>query len=149
MLLLPLAFAGAGYLGFGATGAAVGWLIGSWLFGPKANTENQIFDPGAEEMPRWNQSLRGVTIPVLFGTNRVASNVVWVNNFQTIRKETQQQQSGGKGGGSGMSGGKGGGGGSTQVSYEYKWDMLFHIGMGPEPYGIFGGWVNTARMKNT
>src|SRR3990167_4789980 len=108
-LLLPLAFAGAGYLGFGSIGASVGWLIGAWLFGPKAEANNNIFDPGAQEIPRWNQSLRGVTIPVLFGTNRVASNVVWVNNFQTIRKESStSQQGGGKGGGSG-GGGKSGG----------------------------------------
>ncbi len=146
-MLLPLAFAGAGYLGFGQIGAAVGWLVGAWLFGPKAETENQIFDPGAQEMPRFNQSLRGVTIPVLFGTNRVASNVVWVNNFQTIRKESEGQgQGGGKGGGSG-GGGKGGQASQTEVTYEYKWDMIFSIGMGPEPYGIFGGWVNTQRMS--
>lgn len=146
VLLLPLAFAGAGYLGFGGIGAAAGWLIGSWLFGPKSTTDNQIFDPGAQEMPRFNQSLRGVTIPILFGTNRVASNVVWVNNFQTIRKETSTAQGGGKGGGSGGMA-KGGQQTGTEVSYEYKWDMLFHMGMGPEPYGLFGGWVNVQRMS--
>lgn len=144
MLLAPLAFAGLGYLGFGTTGAAVGWLIGAWLFGPKT-AGNEIFDPGAEEMPRFNQSLRGATIPIMFGTNRVASNVVWVKNFQTIRKETEAG-GGGKGGGSGM-GSKGGGGGN-QISYEYKWDMVFHIGMVPEPYGLFGGWSGAQRLSN-
>lgn len=149
VLLIPLAFAGAGGLLFGNVGMAAGWLIGAWLFGPKAETQNQIFDPGAQEMPRFNQSLRGVTVPILFGTNRVSSNIVWVKNFQTIRHETSSGagQGGGKGGGSG-GGGKSGGGQQTgtQVSYEYKWDMLFHIGMSPEPYGLFGGWSNTQRI---
>jgi hypothetical protein len=146
IMLLPLAFAGAGYLGFGGIGAAAGWLIGSWLFGPKSTTDNQIFDPGAQEMPRFNQSLRGVTIPILFGTNRVASNIVWVKNWQTIRKETQAASAGGKSGGSG-GGGKGQQSGGTQVSYEYKWDMIFQLGMVTEPFGIYGGWSNTQRIN--
>lgn len=114
---------------FSTLGAAVGWTVGAWLFGPKANSDNQIFDPGAEEMPRINQALRGATMPVLFGTNRVSSNIVWTANFTTVRKESTT-------GGGGKAGGSGGGkmgSAPAQVSYEYKWDMLFHIGMSPVP----------------
>lgn len=147
-ILAPLAFAAVGgALTGGAMWAiSAGWLIGSWLFGPKADSGNNIFDPGAEEMPRVNQSLRGATLSVLFGTNRVTSNIVWTKNFTTIRHETKDSAGGGKGGGSGMM--KGGGGSTGEVTYEYKWDMMFHLGMGPEPYSIFGGWINTERMSD-
>jgi hypothetical protein len=149
ILAIPLAFAAGGGLLFGNIGMAAGWLIGAWLFGPKSETQNQIFDPGAQEMPRFNQSLRGVTIPILFGTNRVASNIVWVKNFQTIRTETPQQgpQGGGKSGGSGGHGKGQQAAAGTNVSYEYKWDMMFHMGMVPEPYSLYGGWYNTQRMS--
>lgn len=123
---------------------AVGWLVGAWLFGPKATTENDIFDPGAEEMPRFNQSLRGVTIPMLFGTNRVNSNVVWVNNFQIIRVTTTSGPP------------PTGGSGLTQpapittqttISYRYKWDMLFMLGMVPTPAILYGGWSDARRIS--
>lgn len=128
---------------FSTLGAAVGWTVGAWLFGPKANSDNQIFDPGAEEMPRINQALRGATMPVFFGTNRVSSNIVWTANFTTVRKESTT-------GGGGKAGGSGGakmGSAPAQVSYEYKWDMMFHIGMSPVPVTLYGGWVNTDKLN--
>ena len=142
-LIIPAAMAlGGGLLatgmGFAASiGMSAGWLIGSWLFGP--NKENQIFDPGAQEMPRFNQSLRGVTMPVLFGTNRVASNVVWTKNFQTIRQEQSQKAGGGSGGG---------GGEVITVAYTYKWDMLFHFGMVVTPMALVSGWADTKRISS-
>lgn len=146
-VLAPLGFAAAGGLLGGTWGAAVGWLVGSWLFGPKADRDNQIFDPGAQEMPRVNQALRGVTIPVMFGTNRVPSNIVWQKNFTTIRNETENSGGGGKGGGSGL--GKGGASGGTTVTYEYKWDLLYHLGMSHEDMNLFGGWLGSERMNDS
>jgi hypothetical protein len=97
-------------------------------------------------MPRFNQALRGVTMPVLFGTNRVSSNLVWQNNFQTIRHENEASTGGGgKGGGSG--GGKGPKGDVT-VSYEYKWDLMYHFGMVSEDFNLFGGWLYSERMND-
>lgn len=137
---LPFAFAGAGGLltGWASWGIAGGWLIGSWLFGP-SQKKNNVFDPGAQEMPRINQALRGSTMFVLFGTNRVPSNVVWQKNFTTIRHE-DGGGGGGKFGGSGF-GAKGGG--ATSISYEYKWDLMFHIGMSPEPLNLYGAWLGS------
>lgn len=136
------ALALVGFFIGGPEGAAIGWTVGAWLFGPKADTGNQIFDPGAQEMPRINQALRGATMPILFGTNRVASNIVWTKNFATIRSESTTG-SGGKAGGSGM--GKAPSG-PTNVSYTYKWDMLFHIGMATVPMTLYGGWANTNKI---
>lgn len=125
---------------------AVGWLVGSWLFGPKADQDNKVFDPGAEEMPDINQSLRGATLGVAFGTNRLSPQITWVKNFTTIRHETKDSAGGGKAGGSGMKGPTSGG--TTEVTYEYKWDMMFHLGMGPGPYNLFGGWLGADRLND-
>lgn len=149
-LVAPIAGAAVGGLatGWSGWGMSVGWLVGSWLFGPKAETQNQIFDPGAEELPRFNQALRGVTIPVLFGTNRVSSNIVWRNRFRTVRSEsTQGGGGGGKGGGSGM-GSKGGGAQTTNVTYEYFIDLMFSFGMSDENFNLFGGWLDGERLND-
>jgi len=145
----PLAGAALGGLltGWAGWGLSVGWLVGSWLFGPKAEYENQVFDPGAEEMPTFNQALRGSTIPIMFGTNRVSCQVVWQNNFTTIRHESKKGGGGGKGGGSGM-GNKGGGPETTNVTYEYKWDLMFNLGMVGETNNLFGGWLATERLND-
>lgn len=148
-LIAPIAFAAVGGILTGGAGWAIsaGFLIGSWMFQPKNDQENQVFDPGAEEMPRFNQALRGVTIPVTFGTNRVPVHVVWQKNFTTIRHESTKGGGGGKGGGSGM-GAKGGGPSATNVTYEYKWDMLFHCGMSHDEVNMFGGWVGSERLND-
>jgi hypothetical protein len=148
-LVLPVAGAAVGGFFGGNTGAAAGWMIGSWMstFFMDSDDDNKVFDPGAEEMPRINQALRGVTIPVTFGTNRVSSNIVWRNDFQAIRHESSQGGGGGKGGGSGM-GAKGGGPESTQVTYEYKLDMLLHCIMSDEDVSLFGGWLGSERLNS-
>ena len=137
MLAVPLLGAAVGYFTVGTTLAmSVGWLIGSWIYSAfLAEDQNQIFDPGAQELPRINQALRGVTMNMMFGTNRVSPNIVWTKNWQAIR--TESSSSGGKGGGSG-----GKPQGPTSVSYEYKIDILYHFGMVPTPYSIFRGWMN-------
>lgn len=127
-------------------GGSVGWLLGSWLFGAKPRDDQQVLDPGAEEMPRPNQALRGTTMPVGFGTNRWPSNIVWMKNWTVIRHESRESAGGGKGGGSGM-GGKGGARGQTNVNYEYKIDLLMHCGMTPEPVNLFGGWLGSERLN--
>jgi len=129
-------------------GGAAGWLVGSWLFGAKPRDDQQIFDPGAQEMPRPNQALRGSTIPVGFGTNRWPSQIVWMKNWTVIRHESRESAGGGKGGGSGM-GGKGGARGATNVSYDYKVDLIMHMGMAPEPISLFGGWLGGERLNGS
>jgi hypothetical protein len=128
-----------------SVGVSVAFLVGSWLFNASNRQKNEIFDPGAQEMPRFNQALRGATMPVMFGTNRVPSHIVWTKNFRTIRKETDT-------GGGGKFGGSGFGSktpSSGEVTYEYKWDLLFHMGMSPEPYSLFGGWVGADRIADS
>ena len=146
-LLAPIAFAvGGSLLTGGATwGMAAGWLIGSWLFGPKAENDNKIFDPGEEEIPSFNQALRGSTLPILFGTNRISSQIVWTKNWTVIRKESGSG-GGGKSGGSGMGGKQGSQQG--EVTYEYKWDLMFHVGMSDQNMDLLGGWLISERIND-
>ena len=143
-LLAPVGFALGGGMLFGQIGMAVGWLVGSWLFGPK-QAKNKIFDPGAEEMPRFNTALRGVTIPILFGTNRVPSQIVWQHDYTVTRNETGGGGGGGKFGGSGM--GKGTQQ-ATGIEYNYKWDQLFHLGMVPERYVLSKAWSGSEQLND-
>lgn len=63
----------------------------------------------------------GAPMPVLFGRNKLAGNVIWYDEFKAIA-HTQKQQ-GGKGGG---------GGGQTSTSYTYSVSYLLglHEGVG-------------------
>jgi Putative phage tail protein len=56
-------------------------------------------------------------VPILFGTNIIAPNIIWYDNFKTIKKEEKQ---GGKGGGS-----------VTSVSYSYSADVMLGLCEGP------------------
>lgn len=126
---------------------SAGWMIGSWAMNSLNSEETKVLDPGAEEMPRFNQALRGATMTVLFGTNRVAPHIVWQNNFTTIRHENSGSGGGGKFGGSGM-GSKGGGGDTGEAEYEYKWDLMYHLGMSHEPINMYGGWLGPERLNS-
>ena len=124
---------------------AIGFLVGSWLLFPSMQDDNEIFDPGAEEMPRANQALRGATLNTMFGTNRVSSNITWTANWNALRHETSSSGGGGKGGGSGGSKMPEAPG---QVSYTYTWDVMCTLGMVPERYSLYGGWMNQQRMND-
>ena len=128
------AFVGMPQLGF-AIGWAAGGLIGGALDPPK----DQITDLGAAAFPDFNTALRGLTIPVIFGTCRVNSQITWQGNNAVIRNE---ESSGGKGGGSG------GGQRTVNVAYTYKTSMACHLGMAPSPVVLYGGWVNGVRMSD-
>ena len=145
--VVPVVFAAVGAYFGGNFGASAGWLIGSWLFGEEADISNNIIDPGVEELPRANQALRGATMAILFGTNRVHPHIVWQNNWNFIRHESWKSPGGGggKAGGSGGAGGKAGAGKITEVEYEYKWDLIYHLGMTAVPYNLFAAWIGPDR----
>ncbi len=136
-------FAGTAYA---TLAASAGWMIGSWIYN-RNNQEDSAdtFDPGAEEMPRFNQALRGITIPVLFGTNKVSSQVIGQWNFNAIREESS---SGGGGGKSGGSGGKMGTQQQSTLSYRYQWDLIYHLGMTHERLFLYGGWLGVTKLTD-
>lgn len=126
---------GGFFLGNPTMGFAVGWAIGGAVGGLLDPEPDQITDFGAQAIPPFNTSLRGLTIPILFGTNRVSSNIIWQSNYQTIRTLTKND-SGGKGGGSG------GGKGPQQktAKYTYKIDIIYHLGVPAEPVDLIKVW---------
>lgn len=109
-----------------------GMMVGSWaiasLFKPKQE------QPKPEDEPLINSSLRGKTIPVIFGTVRVMSHLVWKNNF-TPKKIVDKIKTGLFS--------------STKIiSYKYKMDVLYNMGLVPKSYKLFGGWVSVTKIDD-
>ncbi len=95
----------------GPVGAQIGWLIGSYLGSdPDDITQGTIGDL------RVQTSQYGTNVPIVFGQQRVAGNIIWSNEktVYEIREST-----GGKGGGPDV------------VSYGYKITMAIAICQGP------------------
>lgn len=63
-------------------------------------------------------SVLSTCIPILYGNNRIGTNLIWLNDFQ------QHAQGGGKGGGKG-------GGGKGATSYTYTCALIFALCEGP------------------
>ena len=66
-------------------------------------------------------SSSALPIPILYGINRAAPNIIWSDGFAT-HPQYSQQSGGGKGGG---------GGGSTITGYDYSTWIMLAVGEGP------------------
>lgn len=98
------------YFGYPGLGAAVGGLIGGAL---EEDTETR----GPRLMDRKTQvSTYGASIPYLFGTTRVAGNVIWADDIGEETTETEQ----GKGGPT-----------NTAITYTYFGTFAVLLGYGP------------------
>jgi hypothetical protein len=73
-------------------------------------------------------SAYGKVIPLVYGTTRLAPNLIWYGDFQAIAHQSSPPSSG-KGGVTGGSGGKGGGGGAT--TYTYNAAVMLGLCEGP------------------
>jgi hypothetical protein len=121
---------------------AIGWMIGSWLFAP--SPERVVIDPGKAEMPIINNAVRGKIVQVSIGTVKIASNIIWTNNFVTVKNKT-------KSGGGGKFGGSAGGKGTetVEVSYQYFWDFVYHMGMPLDPVGLLRAWLGPDELDSS
>ena len=63
------------------------------------------------------QSSQGLTLPVVYGRNRVAGNLIWYGDFTTFEHRTETRQ-----------GGKGGGG-VKQVDVKYTYEAAVALGL--------------------
>jgi len=115
----------------GQIGGLIGGAIGSAAFPEKGPV---IEGPRLRDLDVQSSSY-GLPIPVVFGTIRIAGNVIWATQIKETRRE-----SGG--------GGKGGGGGSTQVSFIYSIDCAISICEGPI-VGIRKVWGDTKLIYDT
>ncbi len=132
-IVLPVVGATAGFVLGGPSGAILGANIGSMAastFFPKT----QRVQLPTQEGPRLadlraQTATYGNMIPKVYGTMRLAGNVIWSTDIKEVKSEktTTQTSSGG---------GKGGGGGKTStsqttVSYEYFVTLAIAICEGP------------------
>lgn len=62
-------------------------------------------------------SAYGKVIPIVYGTTRIAPNLIWYGDFVATPHNSSASSGGGKGGVTGGGGGKGGGSGSTTYTY--------------------------------
>ena len=86
----------------------------SFFFKSKSQASNQAAVSGLQ----LQSSTFGKVIPLVYGATRIAPNLIWYGDFQSIAHEsTGSSGGGGKGGVGGGGGGKGGGG---SVSYTYN-----------------------------
>jgi hypothetical protein len=113
-------------LGFAVAGAAVGSLFGmpqlGWIAGAAIGGLLFPSKGPSTEGPRLgdlsvSSSAYGMPIPIIYGTMRVAGNMIWSSGLREV-KRTQKV------------GGKGGGGGST-TTYSYYASFAVAFGEGP------------------
>jgi hypothetical protein len=126
-IVLPVVGAVAGFVIGGPAGAVMGANLGmmaSRAFFPK----NQHVQLPSQEGPRLadlraQTSTYGNVVPRVFGTMRIAGNVIWATDIKEVRTEKTSSTSSG--------GGKGGGGSvtssQTSVTYEYFITMAIAI----------------------
>lgn len=132
-IVLPVVGAVAGFVIGGPAGAVMGANLGAMAAGAFFPKSQRVQLP-TQEGPRLadlraQTSTYGNMIPKVYGTMRIAGNVIWSTDIKEVRTEktTTQTSSGG---------GKGGGGGSvsssqTTVTYEYFVTLAIAICEGP------------------
>lgn len=115
-----------GALGWGVgmtmAGIALGWSIG--MYAGQALYGEQTEGAGDMEGPRLSDlsvqsSAYGEPIPIVYGSVRIAGNIIWSAGIQEHKKEEDVGGGGGKGGG--------GGGGGTRTTYSYT--VSFAVGV--------------------
>lgn len=79
-------------------------------------------------------SAYGKVIPIVYGTTRIAPNLIWYGDFLATPHNSGSSGGGGKGGITGGGGGKGGGGGSTTYTYS----AAVALGLCEGPIGAIG-----------
>ncbi|WP_053074266.1 phage tail protein [Chromobacterium sp. LK1] len=101
------------------------------IFGGGGGTKISTSAPVVSSL-RMQTSAYGRAIPLLYGKARVASNVIWYNDFISIEHRSTQS-----------AGGKGGGGGGTTVeSISYTYQVALQLGLCEGPVrGVTNAWV--------
>jgi hypothetical protein len=131
MAVLALAAAGAALApaGYAAIGWTIGTVVGQLLF--PGSLPDQV-GPRVGDL-RAQQSQYGVAIPILYGTTRVAGNVIWSTDLIETVNTTEV---GGKGAPS-----------QTQTTYSYRVSMAVMLGEG-EVLGVRKIWADGKLIYN-
>ena len=120
-----------------ALGAQIGFLAGGAIGGAVFPEKHFIEGPRLADLD-FQSSAHGLPIAVVFGTKRLAGNVIWATQIKETRKETRIESGGGKGGGSEQ----------VAVSFTYSVDMAVAICEGPI-VGIRKVWADTKLVYNS
>jgi len=120
-----------------ALGAQIGFLAGGVIGGAAFPEKTFIEGPRLSDLD-FQSSAYGLPIAAVFGTKRLAGNVIWATQIKETRKETRIESAGGKGGGSGQ----------VAVSFTYSVDMAVAICEGPI-VGIRKVWADTKLVYNS
>lgn len=121
-------FALAGPLGVSAlTAVQVGWTIGSLVDGPQGP---DVHGPRLNDL-QVQLSTYGKPIPIVYGTMRIAGNIIWAKPI----KETANEEEVGKGGG------------PTSTTYTYSADFAVGLCEG-EIAGVHRIWANGDLLYN-
>jgi len=96
----------------------------SFFFKTKSQAQNQAAVSGLQ----LQSSALGKVLPIIYGSQRVACNLMWYGDFGSVAQQSAGGGGGGKGGVGGGGGGKGGGGG---VTYKYHTSVALGICEGP------------------
>lgn len=132
-ILFQVAGAAAGFFIGGPEGARLGWmaggLIGGAMQGP--NELPPVFGPRLGDL-KVQTSTYGVAIPRVYGTARIAGNIIWSTDIiETPTTVTVE------------SGGKGGGSASEQTQTTYSYSQSFAVGLCEGPItGVRRVWAN-------
>ena len=129
-----VAFAAVGALLAPAGYAAIGWTIGS--IAGQALFPTRLPDQSGPRIGdlRAQQSQYGVAIPILYGSTRVAGNVIWSTDL--LETETRTRSRRGKGGRR-----------QTTTTYSYRVSMAVMLGEGPI-FGLRRIWANGRLIYN-
>lgn len=122
-LAIPLAAGGAALgstVGLTALGASVGLAAGQYL-GQMLLSEEQVTEGPRKEDLSVQTATYGRAIPEVWGSDRMAGNIIWASD---LIEERVSRSVGGKGKGMG-------GGGATQVSYKYFGNFAVAFCNGP------------------
>ena len=118
----------------GALGASIGWGIGTMIGGYLSAPDlPDIQGPRLNDL-KLQTSTYGAPIPKVYGTVRIAGNVIWSSGIQ----ETTHTQE---------VGGKGGGGSQTQTTYTYSASFAIGLCEG-EIVGIRKIWLDSVLFYN-
>lgn len=119
-----LGIAIAGYIIAGPIGLMAGSFLGSMLF----PTEYESEMPTVHDYPVQGTAV-GTSIPIVYGTTRLAGNIIWLGRLESYHiKHTQSAGSGGKGGD------------DEVTSYELKYQRSFLIAICEGPATITRAW---------
>lgn len=124
-LVLGVAGAAVGFMVGGPTGAQIGWGIGS-MIGSSLTSLPDIQGARLSDL-KMQVSTYGAMRPILYGTNRVAGNVVWASD---LIEASHDEEAGGKGGPS-----------QTVTTYSYSIHAAVALCEGPIT-GVRRIWAN-------